>query len=199
MIDNWPNLCPICKSKHSKNPPDNCVCPCHGKQKMEGMGNTVPTYENKTGGKQSDIPYRFDLLPPLSLAKVAQILKNGADKYGENNWHKIPVNENINHAIAHLVAYLANDNQEDHLRNALCRIFFASEVDLMNPVIKDNWSGSFPPEKIIETEDHSSESIPCRHCKHVKSAHIKDTLMNKLVCPIQPHKEIGVQSYWEVS
>ncbi len=57
-------------------------------------------------------------------------------------------------------------------------------------------------EKLKElTEDHSSESIPCRHCHYVKSAHIKDTLMNRLICPIQPHdKASGIpQLYWEIS
>lgn len=36
----------------------------------------------------------------------------------------------------------------------------------------------------VETEDHSSESIPCKVCGFVKSAHKKDTLMNRLYCPV---------------
>lgn len=120
------------------------------------MGNTVPVYTNATGGKQSDIPYRFDLLPPLSLAKVAQILDQGAKKYGENNWHKIPVNENLNHALAHIISYLAGDNQEDHLRNALCRVFFASEVELMN----------------VNPKDLSVDDM-CANCGHKRALHFE--------------------------
>lgn len=152
---------------------------CAPRAKIEGMGNTVPTYTNETGGKQSDIPYRFDLLPPLSLAKVAKILSQGAVKYGENNWHKIPVKENLNHALAHIVAFLASDNQEDHLRNALCRVFFASEVDLIRDLPEREECTE--PTRIKE-EIHAGQA-QCGRCNFVASAHKYDELMNRYICP----------------
>lgn len=186
---NSENGCTGCVEFHIQG--KKCNCYCHRERKIEGMGNTVPTYTNATGGKQSDIPYRFDLLPPLSLFKIAEILKKGAEKYGENNWHKIPVNENLNHALAHIISYLAGDRQEDHIRNAACRILFASEVDLMNPkeyyvipgvLSKEEIDKLNKPGQIVKEAEVGQTA--CKICCFVRSAHIKDTLMDRLYCPV---------------
>jgi hypothetical protein len=93
--------------------------------KVEGVGKDAPTRTNEHGGRQSDSPYRADLLPALALLAVAKVLKHGADKYGENNWHLIPAAENVNHALVHLLAIQAGDGSDDHIEHAACRILFA--------------------------------------------------------------------------
>lgn len=83
------------------------------------------TITNDQGGKQSYLPERMDLIPTKPLLLLAQCLGFGAEKYGENNWHKIPERENVNHAMAHLVHWLDGDRSEPHLVNAAARVFFA--------------------------------------------------------------------------
>lgn len=102
--------------------------PCHGV--LAGVGPDAPIVTNDAGGKQSHSPYRCDLLPPLALLAVAKVLKHGADKYGPNNWHKIPVADHINHALAHLYALAAGDTSDGHLEHAACRILFALDQQL---------------------------------------------------------------------
>ena len=82
------------------------------------------TIENEQGGKQSKIPGRYDLLPPIALGEIAVVLGEGAEKYGEWNWLGISTLSHLNHAIRHLVAYLHNRNFAD-LTHAGCRIMFA--------------------------------------------------------------------------
>ena len=62
---------------------------------IAGVGKEAPTAVNELGGKQSSSPYRCDLLPPHACLAVAEVLKHGADKYGDSNWHKIPVHDHI--------------------------------------------------------------------------------------------------------
>jgi|GEM_PF-2393797 len=92
----------------------------------------VETLEN--GAMQSAVNYRYDLLDPFALAAVAQIAHKGAAKYGENNWHGIPLHSHLNHCLAHIYAYLAGDLGEPHLQHALCRMVFAVGK-LLNPEI----------------------------------------------------------------
>jgi len=100
--------------------------------KVEGMGNNVPVKENKEGGKQSNIPYRFDLIDAPALFNMASVYREGAEKYEPDNWRKISVEEHLNHALAHIYAYLAGDYQEDHLGHAQCRMNMAKAVQIEN-------------------------------------------------------------------
>lgn len=97
---------------------------------VEGVGKDAPTTTNAHGGKQSACPCRCDLLPAHAVLAVAKVLKRGADKYGENNWHLISAAENVNHALTHLLAMLAGDGSDDHLEHAACRILFALDQKL---------------------------------------------------------------------
>ena len=95
---------------------------------IDGVGKDAPVVVNAIGGKQSDSPYRADLLPPSALLTIAKILKSGADKYGAENWRKIAVADHVNHALVHLLAWLAGDQQDNHLANAACRVLFALDI-----------------------------------------------------------------------
>lgn len=97
---------------------------------INGIGPDAPTTTNANGGKQSATPFRCDLLPPLATLAVAEVLASGAAKYGANNWHAITVEEHLNHAMGHQLAYLAGDTQDDHLEHAACRLLMALEQKL---------------------------------------------------------------------
>jgi hypothetical protein len=107
---------------------------------LEGAGPDAPITTNEHGGSQSHIPYRFDLIDGPALAEMAKVLSQGAEKYGENNWRKIPdVEVHLNHLLMHAYAWLSGDRQDDHLSHIMCRAMFAQAVDLSdNQVPKDD-------------------------------------------------------------
>ena len=100
---------------------------------IAGVEPDAPVVENENGGKQSDTPYGFHLLPISALFDAAKVAKYGADKYGETfserNYTKIDTIEHLNHAIQHIYAFLAGDKQDDHLGHAIVRLMFAFDVE----------------------------------------------------------------------
>lgn len=109
---------------------------------VEGVGPDAPTVVNERGGKQSFSPYRCDLLPAEALLAVAKVLKHGADKYGDGNWRSIRIPSHLNHAMTHILSYLAGDGQDEHLEHAACRLLFALDLkrieDRVNAVIRED-------------------------------------------------------------
>jgi hypothetical protein len=97
---------------------------------VPGMGKNVPIDVNLDGGKQSVLDYRFDLIDPLPLFRLAAILGEGALKYGRWNWRRITLEDNLNHALSHIFAHLAGDTQDDHLGHAFCRLHFAMSMEM---------------------------------------------------------------------
>lgn len=97
-----------------------------------GVRPDTPVVENEKGGKQSDTPYGFHLIPPSAIFDAAQVLKYGADKYGETfenrNYTKIDSVSHLNHALQHIYAHLAGDKSDDHLGHAIVRLMFAYDV-----------------------------------------------------------------------
>lgn len=96
----------------------------------EVVSPDAPTATNEAGGKQSHIPVRFDLIDAKAMFAMAAVLHEGAEKYGENNWRLISVEDHLNHMIMHAYAYLAGDTTDDHLSHALCRATFALAVGI---------------------------------------------------------------------
>lgn len=97
---------------------------------IAGVGPDAPVVENEHGAKQSQSPYRMDLIDAKALLKIAQVHKQGGDKYGDTNWHNIPVNDHINHALVHIYAHLAEDTSDEHLAHAATRMIFALALQL---------------------------------------------------------------------
>lgn len=98
-----------------------------------GVGPDAPTVTNAAGGKQSRTRYRCDLLPGRAVLAVAEVLSAGAEKYGEDNWRLIPVRDHVNHALTHLLAFVAGDGSDDHLSHAACRVLFALDLERLRP------------------------------------------------------------------
>ena len=98
-----------------------------------GVTPDAPVETNKNGGKQSASPYAFELIPPHAIFCAAQVLKHGAEKYGESfdhrNYTKIDSKSHLNHALQPIYAYLAGDLSDDHLEHALVRLMFAVDMD----------------------------------------------------------------------
>jgi hypothetical protein len=107
------------------------------------VGADAPVVTNVVGAKQSEVAFRFDLMPPLAMFALGEILKTGADKYGEENWRGIanPA-EHLNHALVHAYSFLAGDDSEgsplEHLARAFCRTAFALELEIIRLRESDN-------------------------------------------------------------
>lgn len=103
----------------------------------EIVGPDRPIETNDNGGSQSSVPVRFDLVDGKALFSMAKVLKEGADKYGANNWRNIPVEDHLNHLIMHAYAYLAGDRSDEHLSHIMCRAMFAQGVRLEENPLED--------------------------------------------------------------
>lgn len=88
----------------------------------------APLDINESGGAQSKLNVRCDLLPPAAILRLAEVYAYGAEKYAENNWRLIPVESHLNHGIAHIMGYLAGDKSEPHLEHAARRLVSALEL-----------------------------------------------------------------------
>ena len=122
-----------CLATPERDPCGSFYCPCMSTSTfIKGVEPDAPIIENEHGGKQSDTPYAFHMLPTSAVFGAAEVCAYGAKKYGETvsnrNYVKIPTEEHINHAIQHLYAYLAGDTQDDHLGHAVVRCMFAYDV-----------------------------------------------------------------------
>lgn len=74
------------------------------------------------------VPFAFHLVPLKGLAKVAAVMRKG-ERNLRDGWREIPTEEHLNHAISHIVAYLAGKHEDHHLANAGCRILMALDLD----------------------------------------------------------------------
>ncbi|MEM1953412.1 MAG: DUF5664 domain-containing protein [Candidatus Caldarchaeum sp.] len=64
--------------------------------------------------------YRYDLVTPIGMRRLAETYAEGAEKYGVDNWKKgIPASDLVNHALRHIFLYLAGDTSEDHPAHAV--------------------------------------------------------------------------------
>jgi len=84
------------------------------------------------GGKKADSGKdRWDLLPPVALRPIVQVLTFGSHKYGDNNWQKVPDARRRYYAALqrHITAWYEgepNDSESGlpHLAHAGCCLVF---------------------------------------------------------------------------
>jgi hypothetical protein len=102
----------------------------------KAVGPDAEVITNEAGAHQSHVPFRFDLIPPGALFAVAEILSQGAEKYGAENWRGITDPAvHANHSLAHFYSWLCGDDSEgtplEHLARAFCRAAFALEMEVL--------------------------------------------------------------------
>lgn len=101
----------------------NCHQILHSVNKENDMDEIETTPE---GGKQARVSYAFHWCHPTAMLILARVMKEGGDKYGVLNWQRVPLEDNINHAIGHLYLFLeGRDEKEDHLAHAFARLLMA--------------------------------------------------------------------------
>lgn len=106
----------------------------------------VPTKGVKTKGvKHDQEKNRLDLLSPVWLNGVGQVLTYGAKKYAAHNWRKgIERSRLIGASLRHILAYLGGEDCDPetgllHLYHASCCLMFASELHHTKPETDDRY------------------------------------------------------------
>lgn len=63
---------------------------------------------------------RFDLISPFVMLDQAQLLEQGAIKYGDRNWEKgMPFSRFLDSALRHLNKFVLGYTDENHLAQAI--------------------------------------------------------------------------------
>jgi hypothetical protein len=82
--------------------------------------------------------FRYDLVSPIGLREVARTCAEGAAKYDDFNWERgMPTHDLLNHAIAHIYAFLAGDRSEPHLPHAAWNLLAAIHSHELWPALND--------------------------------------------------------------
>lgn len=85
-------------------------------------------------GKQTNIKFTLNDYSILGLIRVGKVEAEGRLKYGADNWQKVSRQDDIDHAIHHLLLDarqrrglpLPDGEQDtDHLAHAVCRLMMA--------------------------------------------------------------------------
>lgn len=84
---------------------------------------------------------RYSLIPPKPLERVAMHFTDGADKYGDFNWHLgQPSSRVIDSLMRHVEKYRAGLKDEDHLAAIVVNAMFLMEFEGTELDDKYNWS-----------------------------------------------------------
>jgi len=98
-------------------------------------GAEDPRKDGRFGDSIGWSPFAFHLIPRHALARVASVFRKGELAGREDEgWRQVPVEEQLNHALGHILAYLQGRTGETHLANAACRILCALELDEREPL-----------------------------------------------------------------
>ncbi len=85
---------------------------------------------------------RYDLVPLSVARRLAVVLQEGSEKYGDWNWRKgFDYSLVANHALKHIYLWLARDDNEDHLGHALANLAFLVEFEDNRPDLDDRYEG----------------------------------------------------------
>lgn len=106
---------------------------------------------------------KYFLMSPVAIRRYAEVMAEGAGKYGNYNWEKgFPISDLLDHALAHIFNFLDGDRSEDHLGHALWNICGAVHSEERWPELNTNlrpvttepegeiyhsYDGPSPPEK----------------------------------------------------
>lgn len=105
--------------------------------RIPGVGPDEPIVDMGNGYMSTDVPYAMHIMPGAAILHVANIMYEGAKTHGANNWLRGSVDNHVNKALVHLMAFIDKDEQDDHLGHATWRMLAALQIYLK--------TGKLPP------------------------------------------------------
>lgn len=92
---------------------------------------------------------RYDLISPIGLRRIAETYQEGYNKYGAFNWERgMPISDILNHAIAHIYAYLeGKPTGEDDLAHAAWNLIAAMHMEETHPHLEHQLRPEHPSNK----------------------------------------------------
>ena len=111
--------------------------------KNEQKSGTDRTFAMKDSGERQEFSTgakrdrqvgkgRYDLIPPHSLKRLADILEKGALKYSDRNWEKgMPLTRYVDSCMRHLLQYVEGWRDEDHLGQAFWNLMACVHTEEM--------------------------------------------------------------------
>jgi len=113
---------------------------------------------------------QYHLISPIGMRRLAETHREGTDKYGFFNWERgMPIGDLLNHAIAHIYAFLSGvpsvdaktGKVEDDLAHAAWNLFAAMHMQETMPELDHQLRFKLPPKPLTDEEinDLMQESI----------------------------------------
>lgn len=92
---------------------------------------------------------RYDLISPIGMRRLAETMEEGRQKYGYFNWERgMPIGDILNHALAHIFAYLeGKPTGEDDLAHAAWNLFAAMHMEETHPNLQHQLRPDHPINK----------------------------------------------------
>jgi len=124
------------------------LCKDHQEERDSNMeGQTIIDKDDKNYGKKYDGgKLRVDLLSPIALEKIAEVLTFGAKKYGDNNWRAgISWGRVLGALLRHTFAFIRGEDKDtetglSHLAHCGCCIMFLLEYEVTHKEFDDRWN-----------------------------------------------------------
>lgn len=117
-----------------------------------------------TGSKRSsDVDdFRFDLISPIGIARLARRCATGAERYGEHNWLKgQPYSSVINHMEAHLNKFKLGDTSDDNLAAIAWGAFALMTYEEILPEMDDRFDYKVNSAPVLAPVAISEEVCHC--------------------------------------
>jgi hypothetical protein len=110
------------------------------KDMVTGIGNPR-IFESGAKRDSNKGKIRPDLISPYMLKRVGQILANGANKYGPDNWKKGIPNECYKESLMrHVLSVMEDDLSEDHCAAVIFNIMGIMENQKNEGIPFDKWN-----------------------------------------------------------
>ena len=108
-----------------------------GTKNMPGQKMEDDKVTYKSGAARSTMDVRWDLLCEEFIRDMAVVMKEGADRYGDNNWKQgVPEGVTVNHLIEHLYRWQEGDRGELHLAKVAINAMFLDYYERYGVVVE---------------------------------------------------------------
>jgi hypothetical protein len=148
--------CPYCETIYYNQPYKECPKCNVGLVKIVSESKIAVKFKSHDSGATRSTDkdnVAYHLISPIALKVLAQVLKEGGQKYGEYNWENgFPVTDILNHAVGHIYDFLSGDRSEDHLGHAFTNLMFAIHSMKLWPELNTDLrrEGCLPAEKFVK-------------------------------------------------